>query len=166
MSEVSEAAVVSILIADYAAADSVEKLNIIGGGVSVLGLTQTGATTPFALVVIISLPPALYRSDCSVEIVLEDSSGNVVSVPGPTTEPQLMRVAQAVTFDEPPPIRGVLMPRDALRARKQFVLNFTLGLPLAMGEQYAWRVKIDGDTRDHWAEIFVVPRPNPGPVIG
>lgn len=60
MSEVSTDATARLLIADYAAVDAAGKLNIIGGGVSVLGyVQQAGSTSPFALVVSISVPPKL-----------------------------------------------------------------------------------------------------------
>jgi hypothetical protein len=165
VSEVASDATVRLLIADYAAVDAGGKLNIIGGGIAVIGHVQpTGATPPFALVVSITVPPKHYNADCSVEIILEDSGGTPVSVPGPTGQSQVMRIGQATRFEEPKLLPGI--PRNELRARAQFVLAFATGLPIQIGQRYRWRVKIDHDTRDEWTEEFFVPGPAPAPVLG
>jgi len=164
MSEVSDAAIVSILLADYAAADAAGKLNVIGGGITIIGLTSTGTTSPFSVVVTITVPPQLYNAECAVELQLEDSAGEIVALPGPA-EPQLMRIGQSIAFDEPTH-KGAPVPRRTLRSRQQFVLNFAAGLPLTLGLKYTWRVKIDATSRDSWTEEFFVPGPVPGPVLG
>jgi hypothetical protein len=165
VSEVADDATVRLLVADYASADVGGKLNVIGGGIAVLGHVPTaGQTAPFALVVWITVPPRHYNAECAVEIVLEDASGNPISLPGPTGQAQVMRVGQAVRFEEPKLLPGVA--RHVLRSRTQYVLAFPTGLPLPVGQQYVWRVKIDHQTRDDWTEQFVVPGPVPGPVIG
>jgi hypothetical protein len=165
VSEVADEATVRLLIADYAAADAAGKLNVIGGGITALGhVPNTGQTAPFALAVWVSVPPKHYNVECSVEIVLEDSTGNPVSLPGPTGAAQVMRVGQAVRFEEPTSPPGI--PRHTLRSRTQWVLAFATGLPLPVGQRYAWRVKIDHQTREDWIEEFVLPGPVPGPVIG
>src|SRR5262249_44723846 len=112
----------------------------------------------------VSVPPKLYNAECAIEIVLEDSTGTPVALPGPTGEAQVMRVGQAVRFEEPKPLPGI--PRHTLRSRTQWVLAFATGLPLPVGQRYAWRVKIDHQTRGDWTEEFVLPGPVPGPVIG
>ena len=127
MSEVAADATVRLLIADYAAVDATAKLNIIGGGISVIGyVQQAGTTSPFALVVSISVPPKHYNADCVVEIILEDSTGTAVSLPTPTGESQIMRIGQAVHLEEPKLMPGI--PRHELRARTQFVIGFAAGL--------------------------------------
>ncbi len=75
-----------------------------------------------------------------------------------------MRIGQAVRFDEPKLLPGV--ERRILRARTQWVLGFSTGLPLSTGQRYVWRVKIDTASREEWTEEFVLPGPVPGPVIG
>lgn len=166
MSEVSDAATVRLLLADYAAVDAASKLNVIGGGLTLVGFNpEPGLTAPFAVVASVGVPPGLYGAECSVEIILEDSSGEPVSLPGPTGETQTMRVGQAITFERPTfPVAHV--PQGVMGARVQWVLAFSTGLPLAVGQRYVWRVKIDHDTRDDWIEEFFVPGPAPGPVIG
>lgn len=165
MSEVADDATVRLLIADYAAADAAQKLNVIGGGIAVIGFVPTTAqTAAFALVVWITVPVKHYNAECAVEIVLEDSGGSPVALPSPTGESQIMRIGQVVRFEEPKLPPGV--PRRAIRARTQWVVGFATGLPLPVGQRYVWRVKIDHQTRDNWTEEFVVPGPVPGPVIG
>jgi hypothetical protein len=165
VSEVATDAIVRLLIADYAAVDAAGKLNVIGGGVSVIGyVQQVGTTSPFALVVSISVPPKHYNADCAVEIILEDSAGTAVSLPTPTGESQIMRIGQAVRLEEPKLMPGV--PRHELQARTQFVIGFATGLPIPLGQRYVWRVKIDTETRHDWTEEFFVPGPTPGPVLG
>lgn len=171
MSDVSDTATVRLLIADYASVDVAGKLNVIGGGLTVIGQADrvgpggpTGFTAPFGLVVSVGVGPTLYRSECALEVALEDSKGEVVELPGPAGQPQKMRIAQNVVFEEPNLPAGV--PRSSLRARSLLVLMFNGGLPLAIGQRYVWRVRIDHDTRDDWTEEFSVPGPPPGPVIG
>jgi hypothetical protein len=171
VSEVSDTATVRLLIADYASVDAARKLNVIGGGLTLIGQPDqisagvpSGFTAPFALVVSVTVKPTLYRSECSIEVALEDSKGELVKLPGPAGEPQKMRIAQNSVFEEPNFPAGV--PRGLLRARTLFVLMFSNGLPLAIGQRYVWRVTIDHDTRDDWTEEFFVPGPPPGLVIG
>lgn len=171
MSDVSDTATVRLLIADYASVDAAGKLNVIGGGVSLIGQADrlglggpSGFTAPFALVVAVAVNPTLYRSEFALEVALEDSKGELVELPGPAGQPQKMRIAQNSTFEEPKTVPGV--PRGLLRARIQWVLMFNGGLPLAIGQRYLWRVKIDGATSDRWTEEFFVPGPPPAPVLG
>ncbi|MEP6697972.1 MAG: hypothetical protein ABJA34_14005 [Pseudonocardiales bacterium] len=166
MSEVSDAAVVRLFLADYAAVDAASKLNMIGGGLSLIGFNPgTSLSAPFSLVATVSVPPALYGAECSVEIILEDAAGVLVSLPGPTGETQTMRVGQAVTFQRPI-FPAASVPENLVDARVQWVLNFAAGLPLPVGNRYIWRIRIDHETRPDWVEAFFVPGPPPGPVIG
>ncbi len=156
---------VGMLLADYAASDAANKLNVIGGGVAVVGFVPAlNQTAAFSVVVTVSVPPSHYNSECSMELVLEDPTGTPVSLPGPTGEPQIIRVGQVVKFEEPKTQPGI--PRGSLRSRNQWVLGFATGLPLALGQKYVWRVKIDHETRDEWTEEFFVPGPTPGLVLG
>lgn len=167
MSDVSDHATVRILLADYASVDQGAKLNVIGGGVVGIGyLHETGSTAPFAVVASVSVPPAFYNEACAAEIVLEDASGQPVSLPGPTGDAQVMRVGQAIRFEEPKALAGI--SRFTLHARSQWVLNFQNGLPLPPGQSYAWRVKIDTESHYDWVEPFVVPGASTktGPVLG
>jgi hypothetical protein len=166
VSEVSGDAAVQVLVADYAAVDSAGKINIIGGGLNSIGyVPNMGQTAPFAVVVRISVPPKHYNAECSVEILLEDSAGNAVQLPGPTGEAQVVRVGQAVRFEEPI-LPGISVPRHVLRSRQQWVLAFNTGLPLTLGQRYVWRVKIDTETREDWTEEVFVPGQAAGPIFG
>lgn len=159
MSEVSDVATARLLIADYAGTDLSGKLNIVGGLVTVLGSNPviSGMTSPFSLAVWVSVPPNHYDAECSVQVVLEDASGEPVSVPGPAGESSIMRIVQPVTFKPPVfPGLGAVPSGLSLPSRAQWVAAFPTGLPLAVGKQYSWRVKIDDVTRDDWIEAFMV----------
>jgi hypothetical protein len=169
VSEVSDAAIVRLFLADYAATDPAGKVNVIGGGVTGVGMNPaTRTTTPFTLFASVAVPPPLYNAECAVEIILQDSAENLVSVPGPAPgmPAQPLRVGQAVRFEEPRFPQPVSSPARFLYARTQWVLGFATGLPLTPGEGYTWRVNIDDNTRDDWTERFVVMGQPPGPVIG
>lgn len=170
MSEVSDNAAVRLILADYAAVDPAGKLNIVGGGLTGVGINvgTPGLTLPFALVVIIAVPPQLYNEQCAVEIVLEDSAGNlaVLPAPAPGMAPQPMRVGQVITFEEPRFPPGVNTPRGFLTSRAQWVVAFNPGLPLLAGQNYVWRVRIDDETQEVWTERFVVFDRPQGPVLG
>lgn len=168
MSDVSDAARVQLLIADYAVADPAGKLNVIGGALTGMGWNpNTGTTPPFALLVMVSVPPRLYNAECAVEILLENPGGALVELPGPTGVPsQQLRVGQAVRFEEPRFPGPVNAPVRYLPARSQWALTFMTGLPLVAGQGYVWRVKIDDVSHDDWTERFVVFGPVAGPVLG
>jgi hypothetical protein len=166
VSEVSDVATARLLIADYAGVDTVGKLNVVGGLITVLGSHPAvpGMTSPFTLVMWVSVPPTHYGAECSVEVVLEDASGEPVSVPGPAGESGIMRIVERVTF-KPPVFPGPLTAPSGLSlpSRAQWVAAFPIGVPLAAGKQYSWRVKIDDVTRDDWTEDFVVVEKAPAP---
>ena len=169
MSEVSDAAIVYTLLADYAVADPQGKLNVIGGGLTWLGRNPaTGLTVPFALVASVEIPPRLYGAESSTEILLEDSAGNLVMLPGPTPDlpQQPMRVGQVVRFEESRFPQMAAFPARYMNGRFQWVLLFNTGLPLAEGQGYAWRIRIDNETRDDWTQKFVVLGQAQGPVMG
>lgn len=156
MSEVSDVAVVRMMMADHVSVDqSSKKLSIVGGGVAVLASPPGGGrTSPFGLFVSIAVPAAQYGAQCSVEIVLVDSAGNLATLVTPTSEPEQLRIVRSFRLDQPtPPSEG---PRDFLRARAQIAIAFPSGLPVAAGEGYLWRLKIDDEGRDDWTEEFIV----------
>jgi len=169
VSEVSDAAVVRMFLADYAVVDPAGKINAIGGGLTAVGFNPgTGMSASFALFVQVGVPPALYGSQSAIEILLQDAGGELVELPGPAPglPQQPVRVGQAVRFDEPQFPQPVSVPARFLQARVQWVLGFTSGLPLMPSQAYSWRVKIDDESNDEWIERFVVLGPAPGPVIG
>lgn len=166
MSEVSDSAAVRILVADYIAIDGLGKLNVIGGNITAVGLIPlTGLTAPFGISVHVSVPPNLYNSETALEVLLEDSSGNPMQIPGPTGETQILRIAQNVTLEEKN-LSQIGVPRKTLWASFQWALMFGAGLPLPVGQRYVWRVKLDHATQPAWASEIFVPGAPPGPVLG
>jgi hypothetical protein len=166
VSDLSDAAAVRLQLADYAVADPQNKINVIGGGLTLIGFNpQAGLSLPFALVVWVIVPPKFYDAEAAVEIALEDSGGGLVMVPAPVGPAQPLRIGQAVTFGKPV-FAPAYVPAGQMSARAQWVLSFNTGLPLAPGQRYVWRVKIDTETRPDWFEEFYVPGAAPGPVLG
>jgi len=172
VSDVSDSAIVRLILADYAASDAVGKLNLIGGGLAVIGQATeqvpgvaTGNSLPFSVVASVAVGPELYGTECAVELVLEDDQGKQVWLPGQGGgESQAVRIKQTVRFGKPHFPGDMGVPASRLRARTQWVLMFPGGLPLAPGTLYKWRVRIDQQSRDDWAEEFYVPN-RPGSVI-
>ena len=163
MSALSDVVTVHLMMADYAAADPAGKLNMIGGGVAVLGrLAAAPVTSPFFLIASLSVPPDHYGDESYVEIRLEDTSGNVVVLPGATPDlpstPLVIR--QTAKFNGPTPPPQLRFPdrylQGYLRARVQMVVGFPGGLPLPTGGGYVWRVSIGAESRSEWSLEFVV----------
>lgn len=153
----------TLLLADYANVDAVGKLNLVGGGVSIVGFEfQQGTSSPFTLYVRIVSPMPLDDRP-AVEIVLVDASGDPVQIPGPAGELQTMRIGQNIQLAAPQ-LPGVDIPPGAVPSSAGFVIGFPNGLPLAPGHSYTWRVQVDHDVIA--SESFYIPLPAPGPVIG
>lgn len=165
MSRVADLARVAVLLADYAAPDPSGRINILGAGWNVTGANPTTGQTPQqSLVVLLDFPPELYGEDFTLSLQLRDSAGALVELPGPTGQPQPMRIAQVLRVEEPPaPLGG---PRNLLWAHSQTVFTLLQGLPLRPNELYTWCVEIDGDERPERAVSFYVAGPPPTPVIG
>jgi len=157
-----------MILADFAVADQLGKLQIVGGGLQVVNRDHSkGTTAAFALVVSLTLPPEVFQEQYSFEVVLEETSGAPVEL-GPTQPggaPNYIRFAQTLTVEEPNLSRNGV-PRRALPAKSQVVLFFNTGLPLPAGRVLVWRAKLDGESRDTWTLPFFVPAPPAGPVLG
>jgi hypothetical protein len=165
MSEVAEAATVRILLADFANADPARKLNIIGGGISLIGFdANLKATMPYAVVARIAFPPKFVGESPAVELALEHEDGTPVALPGPMGS-QLLRVGSADAL-KPAVIPNADVPPNVLWPNVSFAMHFSNGLPLEPHKVYTWRVKIDHYTRAEWTETFYVFTPSPGAVIG
>ncbi len=168
MSEVFEGAAVSMMMADFAVADEVGKLQVVGGGLQVVRRDHAkGATAAFALVVSQTFPSELVNEQYAFEVVLEDTSGAPVQLGQPPagSNSNVMRFGQTLQVEEPN-FRGAGVPRHALPPRTQVVLYFNAGLPLPAGHVLVWRTRIDGDTRPSWVLPFFVPGPPAQPVLG
>lgn len=164
MSEIAENASVTILVADFANVDAAGKINLLGAGVAMVGFDpMQGLTSRFSIGVVIHVPTKFLPADFSFEISLVSQGGELVMLPGPA-EAQPLRVAQPVSMDRPnvsssPAIRG------HIGSNHQAVLDFSNGLPLAVGGLYEWHVRIDGDVDRVWTYPFAVAGPQ-GPVFG
>lgn len=152
-----------VVIADFVNIDDGGKANIIGGGVTMLGVdAQQGVTSAFAIHVrLVSRTPLDDRP--AVEIVLVDASGQPVLVPGPMGESQAVRISQIVEF-LPAVVAGVHIPAGSVPSSNQFAINFSNGLPLTPGQSYSWHVRLDHEVIA--SESFFVPHAPTGPVVG
>ncbi len=167
MRELRDAARVAVVLADYAAVDAINKVNILGAGWTVAGQDlATGATPPQTLVVLIDVPPEFYGTDFTVSLQLLNQTGEVVQLPGPVGVPQALRVAQIVRAEEPLFAPGANIPRGVIWPHSQLIFNLQNGLPLPPNQLYTWTVEIDGEHHDAWSASFYVPGPPPGPVVG
>ncbi|SDP24616.1 hypothetical protein SAMN04515671_3401 [Nakamurella panacisegetis] len=168
MSEVFERASVSLMMADYAVADQLGKVQIVGGGLQLVGRDHgTGLSSAFALVVTLDFPPTVFNEQYVFEVVLEDVNGAPVELAAapPGGISNVVRFGQTLQVEEPT-FRGNGVPRHALPARSHVVLFFNTGLPLPAGNVLVWRARIDGDSRPEWTLPFFVPAPPTGPVLG
>jgi hypothetical protein len=165
MSEISDNAHVSLMLADYANTDASNKLNMLGAGWMATALQASGQTPPHALVVLIEVPPRHYGEEFAVTLTLTDEAGEPVKVGGPTGSPETLRIQQLVKADRPS-VAQLYVPPHRLPGRVQLVLNFANGIPLAAGQIYRWAAEIDGNKDDRWQVSFLVAGPPPAPVLG
>lgn len=166
MSEVADDACVSLILADYAAADAINKVNVIGAAWQISGVQpETGLTPPQSLVVFIDLPPKHYNEEFALTVALLDDTGNPVQIPGPTGEPQALRISQLAKAEKPTFAQPGI-PQNVVPTHVQIVANFPGGLPLAPGRLYSWQVDIDGDAKPAWRVSFFVAGPPPAPILG
>lgn len=144
MSEIADSARVIMIAADFANTDASGKLNLVGGGVTITGLSpQTGMTAPLSLIVISAVEPKFVGQEYALELALYDLDGNLAQQPGPL-EPQPIRVAQLVRVDPPSVPQGSYVPPGSVWPTTQVIVNFQNGLPLTAGAGYEWHASIDG----------------------
>lgn len=167
MSEIARQATVELALADFAVSDPAGKVNVIGAGIAVVGFDPAqGLSSRFSLWISIHVPTKLCPAEFPVEVALVDAMGELVTLPGPadgTSQP--LRIAQVVNVERPH-AQLAAATRDHIGSRVEIVLDFSNGLPLAVGGTYEWRVRIDGDDTRTWSYPFAVTGPGQGPVIG
>lgn len=164
MSAISDEAKLTLLMADYAAAEQATgKLNVIGGSIRILGFTEQGTTSRFTVVGLVDVPSRLCPAEAAVEIVLLDGSGDPVDMPGMAGKK--IRFAQVAKFEKPSAQRLPMLPA-AITAMHQMVLELPTGLPLRVGTAYRWSLRIDGDVDHERTLDFFVAGPPPAPVVG
>ncbi len=168
MSDVYDAASVSLMLADYAVTDPLNKLHVVGGGLQVVTRNHgSGVTSAFALVTTMTFTSAVINEQYAFEIVLENPDGSPTELANPSADSpgKVMRFGQTLQVEEPQ-FRGAGVPRHTLPPRAQVVLYFNTGLPLPAGRALVWRARIDGDSRTDWGVPFYVQGPPTGPVLG
>ena len=104
MSEVFEQADVALMLADYAVADQMGKLQVVGGGLQIVGRDHaTGNSAAFALVVSLAFPPQVFNEQYAFEVVLEDEAGAPVELGHPPrgATSNVMRFGQTLQVEEP-----------------------------------------------------------------
>ncbi len=157
MSAISEAARLSLILADYASQDSEGKIGLLGAG-----WIHTSTPTPAqAVAAFIEVPGEYTNTQFAFELVLEDQHGHPHRVPNPLGgEGQPLRVGQnliAMALPGAPRTAPSVVP---------FVVGLAPGMTLTPDSTYTWRLTIDGDRVRSMCSSFYV-RPNqPGPVIG
>lgn len=166
MSAIAEAARVNLLLADYAAVDGTNKVNILGANWQVTGINpSSGLTAAQSVILLIDVPPQYYDEQFAVETTLYNEANEIVEAPGPTGQPAPLRISQLVKA-EVPVVAGHFVPPKALWAKIQTIINLPNGILVKAGETYEWRVRIDGDDSRIWSTTFHVAGPPPQPLIG
>lgn len=161
-----EDAHVAIILADYVGIDAGGKVNAIGAGFTLTGVQPHGLTAPMHVVALIDLPGKYSGREFAFSLELwDDDTQEVVQMPGPSGQPDTMRIAQLVKGDRPQ-APGLLYLPETMFVRVQVALAFVNGLPLAPGRFYSWRAQVEGQHRKDWSARFHVAGPPPPPVFG
>lgn len=144
MSDLSEQATLSLLLADYASMSEVGKLNMIGGGVSAIGFDAVaGVTNRFTLIASTHAPGRILPAEGAIDIGLY-REGQLVEMEQPGG-PQPLRIGQPVRLEKPTHAGISLSHRDGLMTSHHILVDFSNGLPLNPDTLYEWRMKIDMD---------------------
>ena len=162
MSEIADRVNAQLLMADFANIDGTGKLNIVGGGVRVLGLDE-GAETTSAFAVILVVESPISGDSPALELLLTTATGQLYKIPTGNGGSQAVRISQNIDFAEPA-VPGVQIPRGAVPSAAQVVLNFSNGLPLRAGYAYQFRAQLDHELVASYS--FFVPARPAQPVIG
>jgi hypothetical protein len=165
MSDISSVAEINAFIADYAIADAVGKLNVIGGGITLIGHQPGGATAPFTVLISVAVPARFAGQEYALTVeLINETTGRHVSVPSNEGPPQVLRAQQVVTV---PPLQipqGFKPPPDAFVAHN-VAMGFPTGIPLPAGNTFDFRVQIDGNVMPKTIRFHIL-KPDPGPVLG
>lgn len=165
MSEIANAAEVNAIIADYAAADAIGKLNVVGGGINLIGQQPSGATAPFTVLIMVGVPSRFAGQEYALTVdLMNETMGRPVSVPSEDGPPQALRAQQVVTV---PPLQvppGFKPPKDAY-VYHNVAMGFPNGIPLPAGNTYDFRVQIDGNVLNRVIRFHILAA-DTGPVFG
>lgn len=162
MSDLAAEADLAIWLADFATLDPQGKLNLLGGGVSILGFDpMQGVTARFTVVGRVRIPVKYTPTDVPVELSLLDEVGEVVSIGVPT--PQPLRIAQVAKIEKPNVVGMPSLPPE-LPAQHIVILDIA-GLPLQPGRTYAWSLRVDGDEENAKRQAFMVAGLSAPPIV-
>jgi hypothetical protein len=154
-----------VLLADYAVVDAAGKTNAIGAAFGWTGLGPNGLTPPQSVAAVIEVPAKYQGDTVNVSLELVDlTTASAVMLPSPSGKPEALLIQQDTLITRTP--AGMLpLPQD-FPARVNFVLSFASGLPLSSGNDYEWRLKINGYHRKGWGARFYVLPVVKDPVFG
>jgi hypothetical protein len=152
------------MLADYAVADPQGgKTTMVGAGITVASINpDVGMTAAFAVFASASFDPKFIGSKPTIELSLETADGQLISLPG---QPGPLRFTASERLN-PTRLPGADVPNEAVRPKMQILIQFQNGLPLAPGQKYIWRMRVDGESRDEWTETLYIPIPTAAPRIG
>jgi len=165
MSEASEAAQLTLLMADFVNVDAAGKVNVVGGGINILGV-QPSPQVPlmshgFFVFGRVEIPTRLCPVEAVVELALLDAAGEVVT---PQGADRALRIAQVTTFSRA--MIGNEIGPPELRTSHQTIVGFGDGLPASLGSPLQWSLRVDGDDANATQLQFVILTPPHNPVIG
>jgi hypothetical protein len=161
-----EDANVSLVLADYIGVDSSGKLNALGVGFTATGIQANGMTPSVYIAALIDLPSKYVGQEFAVSLKLQnDDTGQVVTLTGPTGQPDALRLQQVFKAERAVAPPGAYLP-EGMFCRTQMLMAFPNGLPLAPSSFFSWVVEIDGNSNSSWRCSFYVIGPPPGPVFG
>ena len=123
----------TIILADFAEADSSGKVHILGAGWSVTG----PAPSPQAVAVFLKIPAERAGQPIPITLRLLDQSRNLVEVPG-ISGPQPLEIMGQIEARSPDTQWDPTHPLITT-----FVINI-LPMPLAPGGVYTWSCEVDG----------------------
>uniref|UniRef100_A0AAU2A4J3 Uncharacterized protein n=1 Tax=Streptomyces sp. NBC_00093 TaxID=2975649 RepID=A0AAU2A4J3_9ACTN len=155
---IANAAHVAIFLADYANTDPSGKINAVGAGWQMVAMTEAGHTVPYAVVVLISVPPSVEGgTEIDTTLTLCDASEQIVQLPSPTGEAQPIQLQQTIKLDRPKTVQ--FTSHDKLWSQGKVIVNLPNGLPLTVESEYKWVFAFDGADEPHWIAPFFVMRP-------
>ncbi|MBX5446934.1 MAG: hypothetical protein IRZ27_00235 [Acidothermus cellulolyticus] len=138
----------TLLLCDAAEVDPAGKVHILGAGWTVVGAGPTGALPGQAVVVLVHVPWHRTGEDHLLRLSLEDADGRAV-LAGAPENPQPLVHQQAFRVQRPPGAP------EGITIDVPVVVTIGPGLVLPPG-RYAWRLEIDGETREDWLVSFHV----------
>lgn len=169
MSVISDAAQITLLVADYAVMGADGKLTAVGGGWQI---TQATVPTPAgpglpgqSVAALVEVPQAHAGEQVALTLTFRNASNEPVLAPAPEgAEPQPLRLAQLIVLQKPQVLGGFVPPH--VPCRIGLVMSLPPGLPVPLGETYMWTLHIDDETRADWSAQFYVLAPQAPPVFG